>query len=149
MIITQQKIYQSLFVIVLVYLTLSVIRSLAILLLFYIDSSFIEFDFAKDQLLEKNNIFNNYYFYAPYLIGIGAIIFINLYFKFNWGFYLVAAILGIIVFRFVDADIVRPIFGIFENTVINVSLSLMVFLSLAYVALKTYGTKGRGSNVAG
>ncbi|WP_430968334.1 hypothetical protein [Spongiimicrobium sp. 2-473A-2-J] len=146
MIISQQKTYRSLFVMVLVYLTLAIIRSLAILLLFYVDSSFIEFDFAKDQLLEKNNIFNNYYFYAPYLIGIGAIIFINLYFKFNGGFYLVAAILGIVVFRFLDADIVRPVFGIFENTVINVVLSLIVFLSLAYVALKTYSTKGGSSN---
>lgn len=112
------------------YSMLSIIRSIGLLYLTFSDSYFYNFDFELDtnDFGEKMNIYFRYYYYIPYVLGTIIYLFCKKLFKINWGKYIIIGLFVILLFRLIDASFVRPLFGFFENTRINVFILLSTFL---------------------
>lgn len=112
------------------YSLLSVIRSLGLLYLTYSDTYFYNFDFELDtnDFYEKMNIYFRYYYYIPYILGTIIFLFCKKIFKINWVNYILVGLSVILLFRFIDAEFIRPLFAFYENTRINTFILLSVFL---------------------
>lgn len=110
------------------YSLLSVIRSIGLLYLTFSDTYFHNFDFDVEKFSEKINIYYRYFHYTPYALGAIFFMLFKKMFNINWGKYILIGLFGILLFRFIDAEFVRPFFAFFQNTRINTFIILFTFL---------------------
>lgn len=111
-----------------IYSTLSILRSLALLYLAYTDYYFYNFDFAKELYIKKSVAFNNAYYFFTYLAGLIFSLFLNRLIKSNWLYFLLSLIFGFILFRLIDSEFIRPLFSFFKNPRMNIILHTIIFL---------------------
>lgn len=123
-------------IMVILYALLSIIRSLGLLYLSFTDSYFHNFDFEANGFLEKKDIYDRYYYFIPYILGLLIFLSCKKLFSINWGRYLLIGLFVILFFWLVDARFIRPLFAFFENTRINTFILITVFLILGIVFFK-------------
>jgi hypothetical protein len=130
----KNKIITAIFIIIIIYSFLSIFRSLGLLYLSFSDSYFQNFNFnlESDLFIEKFRKYQKFYFYYPYVIGIVTIPFLKKWYtNTRWYIYIIYCILAIVIFRLIDASVLRPLFAIFINTRVNIIIQLILFLTIA------------------
>ncbi len=121
-------------VIVLTYSILSVVRSLGMLYLAYTDPYFYNLDFKIEGYIEKRFVYFRFYYTVSYITGIILSFLLKIFYKLNWGFFILAVVISYAIF--VPFDDVRQYFVFFENPRTNVILQLMIFLLLGFLSFK-------------
>jgi len=129
-IITKGKILSVLLRVLIIYCIYSILRSIGILYIALTDDYFYHLDFKIQSFREKNHIFIYAYYYFPYFIGIFASFFMKKLFNSTWISFLLMVFFGLILFRLIDSNYIRPMFGIFRNAKINVIANLLVSVIL-------------------
>ena len=137
----KNKTLQVILVVLIIYCIYSIFRSLGILYIAYTDDYFYNLDFKIQSYREKNHIFNNAYYYFTYIAGLFTTISMKKILNLNWIPFLITIFSGLILFRLIDSGFIRPAFGFFMNTRMNVFINLMTFLALFIILLTTYKSK--------
>lgn len=130
----KQKILQVLLMSLMVFIILSITRSICLLYLAYTDGYFYNFDFNMKQIMQKNGIFNNMYYLYTYIIGLIFCIGLSKVLKVKWINFVISLLIGLLLllllFRLIESSIIRPLFAFFANPRTNLIIHIACFVSL-------------------
>jgi hypothetical protein len=124
-----------------IYCLLSITRSSSLLYIAYTDNYFYNFDFDTKLYMQKSVVFNNAYYFCTYITGFFLAIFLKKILKLNWLTFIFSLVVGFVLFRLVDSNLIRPLFSFFENPRMNIVLHLLTFLILALLLIKFFYNK--------
>ncbi|WP_286912490.1 hypothetical protein [Flavobacterium sp. UBA4197] len=131
--LNSNNILQIIIALLLFYCVLSIMRSFGLLFLAYTDDYFYNFDFEKSQYPQKSIVFNNAYYFFTYLAGLLFSFILNRVLKLDLLVFILSLVFGFVLFRFIDSDIIRPFFDLFDNPRMNIGLHLLTFLIIGTV----------------
>ena len=135
---TINKILLFLSILAILYCVFAIMRSIGILYIVCTDDYFYNLDYKLESFREKQYIFLNAYYYFPYIAGVLIGLSMKKVFNLNWVSLLFAVTGGLILFRLIDSNCIRPLFGIFKNPKMNVVAHLLMFVMLFIVLLVIY-----------
>jgi hypothetical protein len=131
--LNSNNILQIALTLLLFYCILSVMRSFGLLYIAYTDDYFYNFDFEKSLYPQKSIVFNNAYYFFTYLAGLVFSFVLKKVLKLDWLVFILSLVSGFVLFRFIDSDIIRPLFGFFDNPRMNISVHLLTFSIIGLV----------------
>lgn len=126
-----------------IYCILTIIRSFSLLFLAYTDEYFYNFDFNTTLYIQKSIVFNNAYYFCPYIMGLLITFFLKKALKLNLMFFIFSLVIGFALFRLIDSFMIRPLFSFFDNPRANIFAHLLTFLILVLIFTRVLIKKNR------